>query len=65
MRLSAPRADRAPTRVLLLAGDLGMASPVIEAPLILHQADGSFTPEVHRLLGDGNRVGPGPQLART
>jgi tRNA1(Val) A37 N6-methylase TrmN6 len=64
-RLCAPHAERAPTRVLLLAGDLDTTPPVVEPPLILHEADGAYTPEALRLLGDGNRGGRGSQLART
>ena len=75
VRFSAPRAERAATRVLVLAGARGTAPrlidpplidrPLILPPLILHEADGRYTPEVLRLLGDGNQGGPGSQLART
>jgi tRNA1(Val) A37 N6-methylase TrmN6 len=70
-RLCAPNATRAPTRVLLEAGVAAASGggnppmPVVEPVLVLHEADGGYTPEVRRLLGDGNPPLRGSQLARS
>jgi len=64
LRLCVPRADRPATRVLLEAAAVGQQPLVVEPPLVLHEADGRYTPEARLLLGDGNPQPPSPQLPR-
>jgi tRNA1Val (adenine37-N6)-methyltransferase len=47
-----PRGSQPPSRILVEAAPAGALSPGPEPPLVVHEADGSFTPEVRRLLGD-------------
>jgi len=47
-----PRAGEPASRVLVEARRGGAASDAVEAPLVVHEADGRFTPEVRRMLGD-------------
>jgi tRNA1Val (adenine37-N6)-methyltransferase len=48
-----PRANEPPSRVLI-EGRRGASSAigVIDLPLVVHEADGRFTPEVRRMLGE-------------
>ena len=47
------RAAQAPSRILVEASPSGAAGePRQEPPLVVHEADGGFTPEVRRLLGE-------------
>ncbi len=51
-RYAHPRAGEPASRVLIEArrGDPGIE--VVEPPLVVHEADGRFTPEVRRMLGE-------------
>jgi tRNA1(Val) A37 N6-methylase TrmN6 len=45
------RADGPAARVLLEARLRSRRALVVEPPLVLHEADGSYRPEVRRMLG--------------
>ncbi|HVY37896.1 MAG TPA: methyltransferase [Polyangia bacterium] len=52
-----PRASQAPSRILVEASPSGASGRppherLQEPPLVVHEADGTFTPEVRRLLGE-------------
>jgi tRNA1(Val) A37 N6-methylase TrmN6 len=55
-RLVCPRAGEPASRILLEArrddGDVFVIELVPEEPLIVHEPDGGFTPEVRRMLGE-------------
>ena len=55
-RLVCPRAGAPASRILVEArrdyGDVFVIELVTEEPLIIHEPDGSFTPEVRRMLGE-------------
>jgi tRNA1(Val) A37 N6-methylase TrmN6 len=57
IRLVCPRTGEPPSRILIEARrDLGdhfvLQAPTEEPRLVVHQADGSFTPEVRQMLGE-------------
>ena len=53
LRYTQPRAEETASRVLIEAVQGGaVAAPLEEAPLVVHEADGGFTPEVRRMLGE-------------
>ncbi len=55
IRYTHPHAGAAASRVLLeavAARSGSVAAPLEEAPLVVHEADGGFTPEVRRMLGE-------------
>jgi len=47
-----PRAGEEASRVLVEARRGGPAIDVVDLPLVVHEADGGFTPEVRRMLGE-------------
>jgi tRNA1(Val) A37 N6-methylase TrmN6 len=47
-----PRAGEPASRVLVEADAAGQRIGVIELPLVVHEADGSFTAEVRGMLGE-------------
>jgi tRNA1Val (adenine37-N6)-methyltransferase len=51
-RAAHPRAGEPASRILVEARPGGAGEPVIEPPLIVHEPDGRFTPEVRRMLGE-------------
>jgi tRNA1Val (adenine37-N6)-methyltransferase len=55
-RFVCPRAGDPPSRILIEArrdlGDALVVESVTEEPLIVHEPDGAFTPEVRRMLGE-------------
>ena len=55
-RLVCPRAGEPASRILVEArhdpGDVPVNELVTEEPLVVHEPDGSFTPEVRRMLGE-------------
>jgi tRNA1(Val) A37 N6-methylase TrmN6 len=56
LRLVHPRADEPATRLLALARRMERPAPLrTEPPLVLHEADGSFTAEAARILGETAR----------
>jgi len=53
VRYTHPHVGAAAARVLVEAVlDGEVLAPVVEPPLVVHEADGSFTPEVRRMLGE-------------
>jgi len=55
-----PRAGELPSRVLVEARAAHPAEPVVESPLIVHEPDGSFTPQVRHMLGEPVVPAPRP-----
>jgi tRNA1Val (adenine37-N6)-methyltransferase len=59
LRLVHARADRPACRVLLEARLQGRQTLAVEPPLLLHEVDGSFRPEVRGMLGMPGRASGG------
>lgn len=58
------RANREASRILLRAVRGGRAPLALLPPLVLHEADGTFTPETARLHASGEPQGSGTKAAR-
>jgi tRNA1Val (adenine37-N6)-methyltransferase len=52
IRLVHPRAGKPPSRVLVEARQGGGRGHVTDLPLVVHEADGRFTPEIRQMLGE-------------